>query len=425
VSFFEASSPDRVVGVKRLSQHVKRLLESDKNLRGLGVVGEISNLKPHPLGLFFNLKEEEAVLACVAWSDVVGKLPALRDGQEITAYGSLTVWPKRSGYQFTVRKAEVSGVGDLHLRYEALRRALAEEGLFDRPKRALPRYPFSIALVSSPRADGYNDFMKIVRTRAPHVRITLLETPVQGLAAVPGIVDAIARASRLEVDVIVVARGGGSAEDIFAFSQESVVRALASATHPTISAIGHAKDVPLCDLVADRRAETPSNAAHFLTERATSDLLAGIEDMSRRLAAGVRRPVLFARRRLNAALDRSALVFPERAIAAHRRRFADTFERLERVDPRRRLNEHRAAFTLLDYRLSHVDLTARKRARLALAARGLEASDPTAILARGYAMVEYEGVVVRDAACVPIGALIQARLGRGKVQARVESKQDG
>jgi exodeoxyribonuclease VII large subunit len=225
--------------------------------------------------------------------------------------------------------------------------------------------------------------------------------------------------------VIVVARGGGSAEDIFAFSQESVVRALAGATHPTISAIGHAKDVPLCDLVADRRAETPSNAAHLITERATSDLLAGIEDMSRRLAAGVRRPVLFARRRLHAALDRSALVFPERAIAGHRRRFADAFERLERVDPRRRLNDHRAAFTLLDYRLSHVDLTARKRARLALAARGLEVSDPTAILARGYAMVEYGGVVVRDAACVPLGELIQARLGRGKVQARVESKQDG
>jgi exodeoxyribonuclease VII large subunit len=415
---------ERVVGVKRLSAYLKRVIDADKNLRGIGVTGEISNLKPSTFGLFFNLKEEEAVLSCVAWSDVAGKLPALRDGQAITAYGSLTTWPKRSGYQFVVRNVVVDGVGDLHQRLEDLCRRLAAEGLFDRPKRALPRCPFHIALVSSPRADGYKDFVRIVRERAPHVRITLLETPVQGLAAVPEIVEALEAASRLNgIDAIVLARGGGSAEDIFAFSQEAVVRAVAGAAHPIISAIGHAKDVPLCDLAADVRAQTPSNAAHLLTERTTYDLLGTIEESRRRLTAGVGRPVVSARRRLHAALDRSALLFPERVLAGQRRRWVDAIERMERVDPLHRVAEQRTKLATLEHRLSRIDLFSARLTRVALALRGLEASDPTAILARGYAIVEHNGRIVRDAESVPPGDVIEARLGKGRLVARVEGRQ--
>ncbi|HTV74333.1 MAG TPA: exodeoxyribonuclease VII large subunit [Candidatus Acidoferrales bacterium] len=458
----------RVVGVKRLSQYLRRLVEENRHLRGIGVSGEVSNLKPFASGLWFDLKEEEAVLSCVAWSDVAGKLADLRNGQAITAYGSVGVYPKRSGYQFVVRNVTIAGFGDLHKRYEELRLRLEAEGLFERPKRPLPRFPFRIALVSSPRADGYNDFVQIMRSRAPHVAVVLVETPVQGLAAAPDIADAIRRASRLPVDAIVIARGGGSAEDIFAFSQEPVVRAVANAEHPTISAIGHAKDIPLCDLVADRRAETPSNAAHLLTERTTAELIAAIADWERRLGAGARRPVIAARRRLRGALDRSALVSPERIADAHRRRLLEGIDglgvaltqafarrrtrletvtrRLDRLDPLARLGEHRATLRVLHYRLSRIEVVAprsqraqgagvrlrdamprlleRKRARATLASRALSASDPTALLARGYAIVEYAGHVVRDAAAVPLGERVEAKLAHGTLLARVEGREN-
>jgi exodeoxyribonuclease VII large subunit len=174
----ETQAP-RVVGVKRLSQYLRRIVEENRHLRGIGVSGEVSNLKAFASGLWFDLKEDDAVLSCVAWSDVAGRLTDLRNGQAITAYGSLGVYPKRSGYQFVVRNVTIAGLGDLHRRYEELRARLEAEGLFERPKRALPRYPFAIALVSSPRADGYNDFVQIMRTRAPHVAVILVETPVQ------------------------------------------------------------------------------------------------------------------------------------------------------------------------------------------------------------------------------------------------------
>ncbi|HEY0797737.1 MAG TPA: exodeoxyribonuclease VII large subunit [Candidatus Baltobacteraceae bacterium] len=459
----------RVVSVKALSDYIKRVVEKNANLRGVGVRGEVSNLKAFPSGLWFDLKEEDAVLSCVAWSDVAGKLGDLRNGQAVTAYGSVGVYPKRSGYQFVVRNVTIAGLGDLHKRYEELRAKLAAEGLFDRPKRALPRYPFTIALVSSPRADGYNDFMKIMRERAPHVRIELIETPVQGLAAAPEIAEAVRKASRLRVDAIVIARGGGSAEDMFAFSLEPVVRAVANAAHPTISAIGHAKDTPLCDLVADRRAETPSNAAHLLTERTTSDLLLTIVDWERRLASGAGRPIVAGRHRLRSAIDRSALVLPERVIDPQRRALLDATEqlaasvarmlalrrtrldvatrRLDRLDPLRRLGERRAELNLLAYRLARLDairprrlraqtaqerltnamprVFERKRSRIALAMRGLAASDPTALLARGYAIVVYNGHAVRDAASVPIGERIEATFARGTLAARVEERRDG
>jgi exodeoxyribonuclease VII large subunit len=462
------SQAPRIVGVKRLSQFLRRLVDENRHLRGIGVSGEVSNLKPFASGLWFDLKEDDAVLSCVAWSDVAGKLADLQNGQAVTAYGSVSIYPKRSGYQFVVRNVTIAGLGDLHKRYEELRARLSAEGLFDRPKRALPRYPFRVALVSSPRADGYTDFVQIMRMRAPHVSVELVETPVQGLAAAPGIAQAIRKASQLDVDVIVIARGGGSAEDIFAFSQEPVVRAVAHAGHPTISAIGHAKDTPLCDLVADRRAETPSNAAHLLTERTTQELMGMLAERARRLSLGARRPLHMARQRLRGAIDRSALVSPERVVEPQRRRLferADTLgdsvshalarrrarlemlaRRLDRLDPLRRLGEHRSTLKVLTYRLSRADLAGkralrtqtlsarlvealprlleRKRTRAALAGRALHASDPSTLLARGYAIVEYAGRVVRDASAVPLGERIEAKLAHGTLGARVEDRRD-
>jgi len=201
----------------------------------------------------------------VVWSDRAPELPRLENGYQVIAYGEITAYSKASRYQLIAYRIELDGVGRLNEIFERLKRKLEAEGAFaPERKRPMPRFPFRIALVSSRGAAGATDFLKILRERAPHIEVVFEETPVQGVAAAGEIVRAINRASQAEVDCVVVARGGGSYEDLFAFNAEEVARAIMRCRHPVISAIGHESDHTIADFVADRRAETPSAAAHAL-----------------------------------------------------------------------------------------------------------------------------------------------------------------
>ncbi|HWT04983.1 MAG TPA: exodeoxyribonuclease VII large subunit, partial [Xanthomonadales bacterium] len=251
----------RIVAVSRLANYIAGLFARERAFARIGVRGEISNLREQANGnVYFDLKDRDALLNCVAFSEAAATFPALANGDEIVAYGSVQTYGKASRYQLRVLDvAAEGGTGALHRRYEDLKTRLTAEGLFaPERKRALPRYPFRVALVTSKQADGYKDFFTQATARAPHVEVIVVETPVQGERAAPEIVRAIARASAMDVDLLVVARGGGSFEDLFAFSDERVVRALAASRIPTVSAIGHEADAPLTDFVADHRAPTPS-----------------------------------------------------------------------------------------------------------------------------------------------------------------------
>ncbi len=459
----------RVVGVSRLANYIAKMFERERNIARLGVRGEISNLRTQPNGnLYFSLKDRDALLECVAFSEAAAGFPKIANGDQVVAYGNVQTYPKASRYQLRVYDVVAEGgIGALHTRYEALKARLAAEGLFAAErKRALPRYPFRVALITSQAADGARDFVTQARARAPHVELAFFATPVQGERAAPEIVRAIARANASGADILVVARGGGSFEDLFAFSDERVVRAIAASRIPTVSAIGHEADIPLSDFVADVRAATPSAAAQTILPR-RDDLLAQVAERRRVLTRDVDRIAARARQNVDVVARQLASAARER-VARGRTGLADLERRLEKVAPAARLAQRRERFEQLRLRLER-DLAAllRRRGeqvrvldarlvradprfRVARAAERLgrdrdrleagmrraievrtgaveslhariESLNPDAVLQRGYAIVtDAEGRVVTDPAQAPAPSRIRARLARGILTARVE-----
>jgi len=456
------------VSVGRLARYIKARLGDDPKLRFVAVRGEVSNLRVQEAGhVYFDLKDPDALINVVVWSDAAAMLPPFKNGASVIAVGGVMTYPKRSTYQLSAVRVELEGVGRLHELYERLREQLKSEGLFEPArKRALPRYPFAIALISSANSDGARDFITNARRRAPHVRVQLVETAVQGPNAPGEIVAAIKRAERLPVDAIVLARGGGSYEDLFVFSDERVVRALAASRLPTVSAIGHESDSPLTDFVADIRALTPTAATELILPD-SAQLLGEIRRARRSLETSLHRKAANARLLVERFVLHSVLGRPGAAFGPRRQLVDDLRERigtrlrerfraesgrliaLERRlaarDPRVRLGEEQRRVVELAHRMDRAviarigggrlrfdravprlrpalerALTARKHT-LALATSELNGKDPTAILLRGYAMVLYGGRAVTDPAAVPAGAEIVVQVARGTLIARVES----
>ena len=459
----------RVVGVKRLADYLKRKLETDPQLRSVLVRGEVSNLSVSQRGhMNFDLKEGDAILRCFAWADDHARFPLFKNGVAIVANGQITTYVQKSSYQLTVRAVEREGVGDVHALFEERKKKLAAEGLFDAArKRALPLFPFRVALVSSRAANGALDFVTLLADRAPHVGVVWCETSVQGPNAPVEIARALDRASREDVDLIVLTRGGGSFEDLFAFSDEGVVRAVARARHPVISAIGHTADRQLCDFAADLHVETPSAAAKSVGLD-IRDLRARLDERALRAERATELCLERLRGRLARALVRSKLTEPRYFLAplaqrlddldgalreATRRAFVvreaavrDASRRLDLHDPSRRLAERASRLQAADFKLRaafdrSIDRSRRKRddaegrllpaaraalerlaQRLALTHAHLDGNNPEAILQRGYAIVSYAGASVRDPSAVPPGAVVEARVARGTLSARVEAR---
>jgi len=414
----------RVVSVGRLTQYLKTLLAADPHLADLAVQGEVSNLRRSSAGggaLYFTLKDDAAMLSCVAWPSTLARLPEIREGRQVIVVGGIGLYPARGTYQLVVRQIRLAGIGDLFAALEELRIRLQAEGLFAiERKRPLPRYPFRVALVSSSAAQGALDFRSVVARRSPHVAIHHCETAVQGEAAIDQIVAAIAQAGRLSVDLIAVVRGGGAPEDLLAFSAEAVVRAIAAAPLPVVTGIGHESDSSLADFVADHRAMTPTDAAGSLP--AVADIRETISGLRRHLEHAVTQRTMRSRQRFSALHARLLAVSPASRLAERRRRLQTCIVRCDR-SVERLLERRRAAFAACGERLVR-GITARSdlaRHRLALATARLDGRNPEAILGLGYAIVRRAGRVVRDTRELRSGDLLEARLAYGTVAARVES----
>jgi exodeoxyribonuclease VII large subunit len=368
------------------------------------VEGEVSNCRPHSSGhCYFTLKDDRATLSAVLFRGQARLLRfRLEDGQRLVCRGRLEVYAARGQYQLVVESVEPRGAGALALAFEQLRQQLAADGLFDPArKRPIPRCPGRVAIVTSPTGAAVRDILTVLGRRAPGVALRVVPVRVQGEGAAAEIAAAVAAVSAARAaDVVIVARGGGSIEDLWPFNEEAVVRAVAASAVPVVSAVGHETDVTLCDLAADLRAATPSAAAELVATSA-AELAGQLGELRRRLAVAARQK-----------LD------------ARRAGLADL--RLRLGDPRSRLATARLELADQTGRLASTAgaaLTSRRLRLVALAGR-LDALSPLAILARGYAVVRTEdGRVVTDADTVADGDRLAVRVARGEIAARVELKQ--
>ncbi|MGZ3521224.1 MAG: exodeoxyribonuclease VII large subunit [Vulcanimicrobiaceae bacterium] len=434
-----------VQGVSRVVDYIRRIISQNKTLAGIRVRGEVSGFSNKNGRLYFDLKENADVLKCVVWASDAAKLPPFKDGDEIICGGDYGTFAVRSQYQLFVKSIELTGIGALYAQFEALKEKFRKEGLFERSrKRPLPAFPRHIALVSA-RGKGAEDFLATIERRAPFVEVQFVETRVQGDGAQIDIAEAIDKASKLDVDAIVLTRGGGSYEDLFPFNLEPVVRAIVRARHPVLSAIGHTGDVHVSDYVADYTCETPSNAAQYFGEIGDR-FLTRVQRAQARIDHSVRN-VITARAQAfdyaNGALGRELVEFMrnrERGLLAMERRLnAQTpqrrlAQRAERVAALRSRLELLARHALspvsdrvgqLQRRLGQSRMHALRpvQQRFELLKTRLSGADPKMPLERGYAIVTLNGRAVRDASEVPEGALIEAQLRRGKLAARVERKE--
>ncbi|HEX4389905.1 MAG TPA: exodeoxyribonuclease VII large subunit [Steroidobacteraceae bacterium] len=439
-----------VYSVTRLTREVRALLD-----RGLGVIwveGELSNFSQPASGhWYFSLKDRDAQLRCVMFrlkNVLVGFTP--RAGSHVLLRGRLSVYEARGEYQLLVEHLEEAGVGALKREFERLKSLLSAEGLFaTQRKRALPRFPKRVGVITSPSGAALRDVLHILARRYPPATVLIYPTPVQGAAAAPALVRALTAASaRAECDVLILARGGGSLEDLWAFNDERVARAIHACGLPIVSGVGHETDFTIADLVADARAPTPSGAAELVVpdRRACLDVLERTES---RLHAGWRRELRVARLRLEAAQRRLRFAHPGVRLTQQAQRLDEFAARLEtamrallgtrdaRVSEARARLERHSLQPLLREHLAHqgnlqarlgraiAALTARSAGRLALAQRALNAVSPLATLARGFAIVtRADGTLLTDAAAVSVGETIEARLVHGALSARVVAKRE-
>lgn len=439
----EAPRRPRVLSVREAVELANRALEHGVSL--IWVEGEVSNLVLARSGhAYFTLKDRNAALPCAMWATSLRRLRfRLDEGQRLRVLGRMGIYSSSGRFQLYVEQAEPAGLGELTLALEQLKQKLAAEGLFaSERKRPLPAWPRIVGVVTSPSGAAVHDIVKVIRRRMP-TRVLLSPAKVQGPEAPHELTIALRRICRVPgVDVIIIGRGGGSLEDLWAFNHEGLARAIASCPIPIVSAVGHEVDVTICDLVADRRAATPSQAGELVVPDRRA-LLERLRDRERRLLRNMERRALDVGSRLHAASTRierwgQAWVRSERehlggarrrlehsaraSLLDKKRRLAALAQRLQSVHPRARIAAERQRLHELERRLVRAgrSLTVDLRPRLARAAGKLDALSPLAVLGRGYALVaDQQGQLLRDAAQVATGDTLAVRLARGQLEVEV------
>jgi exodeoxyribonuclease VII large subunit len=420
----------------------------------LWVKGELSGVKHVGSSghLYFSLKDGNALIECVMWKTRNSRLSfEPKDGMEVEAFGSITVYESRGRYQLMADELRPAGLGALLLALEQLKRRLQAEGLFDASrKRALPRYPRRIGIVTSPVGAAVRDVVKVLRARWPGIGLVLAPVRVQGPGAAEEVAAAIERFNRLAgVDLLIVGRGGGSLEDLWAFNEERVVRAIAASTIPIISAVGHEVDTTLADFVADVRAATPSHAAEMAV-RVRAEVGEGVKQLDVRLARALRQGMAERQRRLATLIDkygfrrqRDLLVHLQQGIdelverarqsmrtrlQAARLRLSTTTSRYglrswrHALDARRQgvaADHHRLEAVMVDF------ILARKTLAGSFADR-MRALSPRLVLERGYCLARRpDGTLMRSTDELRVGDLLQLEFARGEADARIEALRQG
>ena len=396
-----------IFSVTEVNELVKLLLDNEPMLSGICVRGEISNYKMYPSGHhYFSLKDSTGAIRCVMFK---GQALRLRfrpeNGMKVLVTGRVSVFPRDGAYQLYCDTMTPEGAGDLALAFEQLKEQLYKEGLFDAAhKKPLPRFPERIAIVTSSAGAAVHDMIRILRRRYPLAKVILLPVRVQGAEAPPEIAGAIRYADKWKIgDVIITGRGGGSMEDLWAFNDERVARAIYDSDIPVISAVGHEPDVAISDFVADRRASTPSNAAEIAVPD-MAELLRTLDAAHSRMTQSIRRD-----------------------IAAHSRRLESLSKKRVLTDPTAYLADRRQDVDHMTHRLCAAMrvVTDVQNRRFGALAASLDALSPLKVLGRGYALAQRpDGTVLRSADQARIGETLRLRLADGALRCQVKEKEN-
>jgi len=398
---------DAPLSVTQLTWYLKRLVEGA--VPQVWLEGEISDLsRPSSGHLYFTLKDEKAQIRAVIWRSTASRLKVtLKEGMSVICCGAVEIYPPRGTYQIVISQIQPQGVGSLQLAFQELYQKLSKEGLFaPERKQQLPPFPRRIGFVTSPSGAAIHDFLESAEHLWNEFHLYVIPSRVQGDAATAEIVKGIELAERIrpQLDLLIVGRGGGSIEDLWCFNEEAVVRAVAACGLPTVSAVGHEIDVTLCDLAADARAMTPSQAASLVFPK-KSELLGTIHGLSRRVEQLVRSRVERLRQRVEGLADRPVLSRPQWIHQTRKQNVDDWEQRISAAIQRQ--------LVVRQQRLSEIS-------------RAAQALSPLSVLERGYSLTTLQGTSkpLRAASEVSPGQTIKTRLSEGVIVSRVEATDD-
>lgn len=399
------ANEQRAMTVTELNTLVHDVLEGCDIFSRIAVRGEISNFVHHRSGhLYFSLKDEGGLIRAVMFRSAASRLVFVpENGMKVVVHASLTTYVKDGQYQLMVTSMEPDGVGSLYLAFERLKKKLAAEGLFDAArKKPLPKVPTRIGIITSPTGAALRDMLNILKRRFPLAQVLLYPALVQGSGAPASLVRGITvMGSRKELDLLIIGRGGGSAEDLWCFNDESLARAIAACPLPVISAVGHETDYTICDFVSDLRAPTPSAAAELAVPE-TDVLVRRFRNVVDRMALLCERSVKREKERLHALSSRRIFTDPDALYRSEK----------QRLD---------ACFTALSHAADKLLYT--KSASLEEAAAKLNAMSPLAILSRGYAVPVKEGKTVKSIEDLSEGTAFSLRMADGTLYARATGRE--
>ncbi len=409
-----------IYSVTRLNTEIKGMLESNPAFRNVFVQGEISNYKAHPSGHhYMTLKDDDAAIQAVLFRSDAARLRFRpENGMKVIARGRVSSFPKSGQVQLYLADMMPDGAGALHLAFEQLKQRLQAEGLFEQAhKRTLPRMPETIALITSPTGAAVHDMLRILARRWPLAQVQIYPALVQGAEAPADLRRALQLANaQAQADIIIIGRGGGSLEDLWAFNDEGLARDIYASQIPVVSAVGHEPDVTIADYVADLRAPTPSGAAELVTPDGT-EVRAFLLQSEAVLGRGLARAINRSRKRFSGAQERLALRTPQHIIADKRMLLAHQVERLMLRSPQYAVARGRERLSMLNVRLEKLprEQIQNRRSRLSHNMTALDALSPLKVLTRGYAVaLDSEGNAVRSSAALHTGDTLQVRFAQGE-----------
>ncbi|MCT4376804.1 exodeoxyribonuclease VII large subunit [Leuconostoc suionicum] len=413
--------------VSALTAYLKRKFDADPYLAKVYVTGEISNMGrrrgPH---LYFSIKDSES--NAVINASMFGYERRIKfqpeEGMKINAIGRVEIYEPRGSYSIILESMTPDGVGELFLAYEQLKRKLQTEGLFDLPKKQIPLFPKKIAVITSPTGAVIEDIARTVQRRFPSAQVILFPAVVQGEKAAPTIIRQLQRIDNMDFDTLIVGRGGGSIEDLWAFNDENLARTVASMQTPVISSVGHETDNTLVDFVSDRRAATPTAAAELATPVTLQQLTTRLQELHLRQISRIKQMIDMRQQRLNRVATHVIFQQPDRLYTGYNQRIDQLSHSLQQITKQKVINEeHKLSAILQRQQQLQRSLLQPVQERLQLLSTKLDLVSPLKILSSGYAIVEHNNKVVRSTTSIKFNDEVDMRFSDGHATAKITGVQ--